>query len=131
MERHFPGEEACKSHSSFNLQTFCPCLPPPVSPPFLAVLHSLPTWLGAVFAKSSQTGQKWCRAVYSTFSKQGQKSPHGRPQGVTRLSGSLSDLPNSIVAKNWRGTASQTATPFHNSNCFDYVSEKKIKFYVR
>ena len=43
--------------------------------------------------------------LLSTFPKRRHKSPHGRPQGVTRRSGSLSDLPNSIVVKNWKSTA--------------------------
>ena len=32
--RRFPGEGACKSHPPFNLHTFRPCQPPPVSPHF-------------------------------------------------------------------------------------------------
>ena len=39
------------------------------------------------------------------FSKQGHKPPHRRPQVGTRLPGSLSNLPDSIAAKGWRGTA--------------------------
>ena len=103
--RRFPDEGACKSHPPFNLHTFRPCQPPRF-PPILAALHSLPAWLKAVFAKSPQTGQKRCQAVcLSTFPKQGHKSPHGRPQGVTRLSSSLSNLPDSMAAKGWKCTA--------------------------
>ena len=102
----FFGFRLRKQHKPFNLHTFRPCHPPPVSSPFLAALHSLPARLKAVFAKSPQTEQNGCQAVYlSTFSKQGHKSPHGRPQGVTRLSGSLSVLTNSIAARDWRSTA--------------------------
>ncbi len=46
--RHFPGEGACKSHPPFNLHTFRPCQPPPVSP-ILAALHSLTAGFGGCF----------------------------------------------------------------------------------
>ena len=103
--RRFPGEGACKSHPPFNLHTFRPCQPSLVFLHFgCPALPASRVWI--CFAKSPQTGQKGCRAVcLSTFPKQGHKSPHGRPQGVTRLSSSLSVLTNSIAAKDLRSTA--------------------------
>ena len=92
-----------KQHKPFNLHTFRPCQPSPVSP-ILAALHSLSTGSGAVLPNRPKQGRKGAGSL-STFSKQGHKSPHGRPQGVTRLSGSLSVLTNSIAARDWRSTA--------------------------
>ena len=102
----FLGFRLRKQHKPFNLHTFRPCQPSPFSPPVWLPCTPCQQGLGAGFAKSPQTGQNGCQAVYlSTFSKQGHKSPHGRPQGVTRLSGSLSVLTNSIAARDWRSTA--------------------------
>ena len=95
-----------KSHLPFNLHIFRPCPPPPVSPPFLSVLYSLPAWLRTVSVKSPQTGQKGCREVCCPlFPNKGTNRHTDGPRGIARLSRSLSDLPDSIAAKGQKCTA--------------------------
>ena len=82
---------------------------PAVHPRFSAILGCPAPPVGRVWLCFRQIAPNRAERVSGglflfTFSKQEHKSPHGQPQGVTKLYGFLSELTNPMAAKNLEGT---------------------------